>query len=116
MTRSPFGTAARAFLVFAFLLAQCVAITHQIWHASTALPHHATKAIDGYDHQKRSPTDPLCYFHSALGTVLGIVAASVTAVWLSEAPKSRPLFVAVASASEPAPHPTSRGPPSFLPQ
>jgi hypothetical protein len=116
MTRSPLATAARAFLIFAFQLAQYVAITHQIWHASAAQPHHATEAVDGYDHQKRSSSDPLCYFHSALGTVLGIVTAPVTATWLSEAAKSRPFFVAVTSASEPSPHPTSRGPPSLLPQ
>ena len=116
MTRSPFGTAARAFLVSAFLLAQCVAITHQIWHASTAELHHATKAVDGYDDQRRSLNDQLCDFHSALGTVHGVVSTAVITAWLSEAPKSRPLFVAVASTSEPSPHPTSRGPPSLLPQ
>jgi hypothetical protein len=107
---------ARVFLVVAFLLAQHAAVSHQIWHAAGAHPAVASASDVAYKHAPRSPNQLLCDFHSALGTVLGIVTAAAAACLVSEPPPSTPVAIAIAWASESAPQPHSRDPPRSLAQ
>ena len=104
-------------LVLAFLVAQQAAISHQIWHAAAAPSHHVAQPVDQYHYDKdQSPNDQLCAFHSALGTVLGAISTAVVPDCVAELPQSDVFRSVVASASQPAPRPASRGPPSLLPQ
>ena len=113
MGRSPLAGVGRVLLVFAFLVAQHVAVSHQTWHAAAAPSHHTAQPAD---HSDRSPNDQLCAFHSAMGAVLGAITTAIVPDFLAEPPRSEDFRAVVASASQPSPRPASRGPPSLLPQ
>lgn len=97
----------RLLLVFALLLAQAGAASHEIWHASTF-------AADGDGDAKTPKGNPLCDFHTALSAVLGAihggsgtvdaVAALDTAFISADVTAAR--FLLFAS--------RSRGPPALL--
>jgi hypothetical protein len=65
---------ARVLLVAAFLFAQAGGVMHEIWHST------AEQTLEGKAPQK----NPLCDFHTALGSVLGALnnarAASETEI------------------------------------
>jgi len=107
------AAAGRLLLVFAFLVSQHVAVSHQIWHAAAAPSHHTAQPAD---YSERSPNDQLCAFHSAMGAVLGAITTAVVPDFFAELPRSADFRAVVASASQLSPRPASRGPPSLLPQ
>ena len=58
---------ARLLFVVALLFAQASGVAHEIWHASSLA------AADVDDDAKAPKGNPLCDFHTALGSVLGAI-------------------------------------------
>lgn len=99
---------ARLLLVVALLFAQATGVAHEIWHASSL-------AAAGVDGDAGAPKgNPLCDFHTALGSVVGALSgashppeiAVQAATAFSDAESRAPRFSLLAA--------RSRGPPALL--
>ena len=103
---------ARIFLIAAFLLAQTSAMAHQLWHAGSLGAHIAS--ADSAKHGNAPKKDPLCAFHAALGTVLGVLSGDTRASLLADLPDAQADAAGVSAAVVRPLPPTSRGPPTLL--
>ncbi len=102
----------RIFLIAAFLLAQTSAMAHQLWHFGPLVAH--ASGADVGQHGTAPKKDPLCAFHAALGTVLGVLSGNAPASLLADLPDAQVDAAAVSAAVVRPLPPTSRGPPTLL--
>ena len=87
-------------LAFALVLAQQVALAHQIWHV--------------LDPGAKSPQSLLCLQHGALDTVAGAVDAPAMPLAAFAPLESAPHVIALPAVRAAALAPSSRGPPTLL--
>ena len=102
----------RIFLIAAFLLAQTSAMAHQLWHFGPLVAH--ASGADAGKQGAAPKKDPLCAFHAALGTVLGVLSGNLPAAFLADLPDTQVDAAAVSAAIVRPLPPTSRGPPTLL--
>jgi hypothetical protein len=103
----------RVILVVALLLAQRVALAHELWHFAAGTRACAAAAIAAPEQAPaQSRADRLCDFHSALGTVLGALSGAA-ALTLPAAPLDAEFLApALPPLGTGAPVPASRDPPA----
>jgi hypothetical protein len=100
------------FFALLLLFAQQGALTHDIWHAAKS--GVAYSALAGDQKTPESKKNRLCDLHSALGNVLGAVAAVPAAAPLEACANAPSLAAAAPALSLFFLAASSRGPPALL--
>jgi len=103
--------AGRAFLIASLVLAQQVAMWHQLWHVAKTSSQHASVSLTSESQAAAGFEQQLCEFHASLGTVLGVLASAPGAPHCSKSSNGSSLFATGSAVYLPALLPFSTGPP-----